>query len=147
MARRRSKWHFRVAADSFGRHARDTGFTLIEVLVALTVLSLSLGVLFGIFSQGLARTQETERETGARMLAQSLLAENTASPPQSIGETDGMTDTGLGWRLKIAPYPQHDDQNAQLHATIVSATIEWQGSGGSRSLTLTTLRLVGKAPT
>ena len=146
MIRWRSKRHSRVAAHAFGRHARDTGFTLIEVLVALTILSLSLGVLFGIFSQGLARAQETERETGARMLAQSLLAETASSPPQSFGETDGTTHGGLAWQLKIAPYPQHDDQNAQLHAAIVSATVEWQGTGAPRSLTLTTLQLVGKVP-
>jgi general secretion pathway protein I len=125
---------------------RDDGFTLIEVLVALTILALSLGVLFGIFSQGLARTRETERETQARMLAQSLLAETAATPPSSFGETDGTSNGGLSWQLKVSPYPQHDDQNAQLHAAIVSATVEWQGSGAPRSLTLTTLHLVGKAP-
>jgi general secretion pathway protein I len=126
--------------------ARESGFTLLEVLVALTILSLSLGVLFGIFSQGLARAKETERETEARMLAQSLLAETASTPPQSFGETDGMSDTGLSWQLKVSPYPQHDDQNAQLHAAIVSATVAWKASAGRHSLTLTTLRLAAKAP-
>jgi general secretion pathway protein I len=145
MGHRSSKLRLKAVAGVSLGDARDGGFTLIEVLVALTILSLSLGVLFGIFSQDLSRTRDTERATEARMLAQSLLAETATTAPQSYGETDGASGTGLSWQLKVSPYPQHDDQNAQLHAAVVSATITWQGSGAPRSLTLMTLRLIPKA--
>jgi general secretion pathway protein I len=117
----------------------EAGYTLIEVLVALTILSLSLAVLFGIFSQSIARIHDTEQEMAARTLAHSLLAQTNAygSP---YGEQSGSVAGGLSWRLRIAPYPQHDDQIAAVHVAIVSVTVTWRRSGADRSLTLTTLQ-------
>jgi type II secretion system protein I len=115
------------------------GFTLVEVLVALTIFSTSMVVLLGALSQSLSRARDSERAMAARVLAQSTLARLETGPPPTFGETTGRSEGGLNWTVDITPYPQHDDSHANLHAAIVSVTVSWQD--GKRSLALNTIRL------
>jgi general secretion pathway protein I len=132
---------------SLSSRTGERGFTLLEVLVALTILSLSLGVLLAIFSQSLSRAEENETEAQARTLAQSLLAQTEAAPHPAFGETDGVS-TGLRWHVRVAPYGSEADEAAwQRIAEQIDATVSWQHQGRSRSLTLSTLRLNGATGT
>jgi len=122
----------------------NSGFTLIEVLVALTILSISLAVLLAVFTQGLDRARESANEAGARVLAQSLLAQAKAAANPSIGDSAGKSN-GLSWRLRIAPYGAADDRAAwQENAAQIVATVSWRGDGGLRSITVSTLRILPK---
>jgi general secretion pathway protein I len=130
-------------AQKTGEH----GFTLLEVLVALTILSISLGVLLAIFSQGLNRAEENATEADARTLAQSLLAQSEAAPHPAFGDTNGISNS-LRWRVRIAPYGSDADQHAwQQSAQKIDATVSWRNEGHDRSLTLSTLRLNGATGT
>jgi general secretion pathway protein I len=120
----------------------QAGFTLIEVLVALTILSISLAVLLAIFTQGLDRARESADEASARVLAQSLLAQAKAAASPSVGDSAGKAND-LFWHLRIAPYGAPADRAAwQENAAEISATVSWRGDGGLRSITLSTLRLL-----
>ncbi len=119
----------------------DDGYTLIEVLVALAILSLSAATLFAIFGQSIARTEETEKEMAARTLAQSLLAQANAYQPLPFGKQGGLAPGDLSWQLIVKPFDQHDDKIAPVHAAIVTATVTWRRNDGDRSLTLSTLQV------
>jgi len=122
----------------------QAGFTLIEVLVALSILSISLGVLLAVFLQGLDRARESRDEASARVLAQSLLAQAKTSDNPSIGASAGKTNNFL-WRLQILPYGSAQDRAAwQEGAGQIVATVSWRGSGGMRSVSLSTLRMLPK---
>ena len=45
---------------------REEGFTLLEVMVALSILGVALTVLFGVFANNLARSRETQSRLEAR---------------------------------------------------------------------------------
>jgi general secretion pathway protein I len=122
---------------------KDEGFTLIEVLVALTLLALSVAVLFAIFGQSIARTHDAEQEMAARSLAHSLL-EQAHAYGTPFGEQSGSLPGGLSWVLSVAPYAQRDDKIASVHAAIVSATVRWPHGTGARAVTLTTLQAHSK---
>ncbi|HTT85179.1 MAG TPA: type II secretion system protein [Rhizomicrobium sp.] len=124
---------------------RQAGFTLIEVLVSLTILSISLGVLLAVFLQGLDRARESRNEASARALAQSLLVQAKMADNPAIGTSVGKTSDFL-WRLQVLPYGSAADQAAwQEGAGQIVATVSWQGDGGMRSISLSTLRLLPKA--
>lgn len=125
----------------------EAGFTLIEILVALTILSIALAVLFGIFGQDLARSRETQARMAARTLANALLAEAETSPELSFGASAGRTGSGLEWRLSVRPYGTDKDRQAwPARAAELSATVTWGDRGTGQILTLSTLHLLPKEP-
>ncbi len=124
--------------------APDDGFTLIEVLVSLTILSVALTVLFAIFGQSLERNGEARRRQEAREVAQSLLAQAETSEALAPGETAGRTASGLAWRLVVRPYGNADERQAWTeNPAELWATVSW-GNGSGHALTLSTLRMLPK---
>jgi len=127
------------------RNPPEHGFTLLEVLVALTILSVGLAVLFGIFGHSLSRSRETQSRLEARALATSLLAEAEKAPALAYGERGGHTGSGMEWHLSVRRYG--DDKDLQAWPTAaarVTATVRWGDSGPGQSFSLSTLRLLPK---
>ncbi|MDE2075284.1 MAG: type II secretion system protein [Alphaproteobacteria bacterium] len=123
--------------------AETGGFTLLEVLVALTILGLSLSVLLAIFSQTLSREGARDRAFEARALARSLIAEARAAPTLTAGARRGTSPSGLTWRVVATPYPPGDDWTARgLHAAKLRVSVTWPGASAAQVYTITTLRLV-----
>jgi general secretion pathway protein I len=124
------------------RPNRESGFTLIEVIVALAILAVALGVLFHVISDALDRARENRNEMAATSLAQSLLARTGSEWPLQEGEHSGSYSNGFRWRLQVTHYgsaPDRDAWGAQGFA--VKATIQWRDGNETRSRTLSTLRL------
>jgi len=65
------------------------GFTLVELLVSLAILSVALAVLFGAISSSLDRTRKERDEASATSLVQSLLARGSAG--EQAGEAPTRT--------------------------------------------------------
>jgi general secretion pathway protein I len=126
-----------------GESSREDGFTLIEVLVALAILSVSLATLLGIFTEGLERTRQNQEEMAARILAQSLIAQTDAVTRPQLGTRTGRTDGGMQWRVDLRSYGQtQSGPTSGVPMASVTASVFWRGSGGVRSLTFSTLRAV-----
>ena len=124
--------------------AGESGFTLIEVLVALTILSISLAALLAVFLQGLDRARESSNEASARVLAESLIAQAKVAANLSFGTSAGKVN-GFGWRTQIVPYGTQTDRTSwQTNPAQIVATVSWRGDGGLRSISLSTLRLLPK---
>jgi general secretion pathway protein I len=127
--------------------AREAGFTLVEVIVALAILSTSLSVLLGIVSTGLLRTSSAERMAEAGSLAQSLLAEVGTRYPIGPGERSGEYADGYHWRLNLQPVGSDTEwEQRSVGLYEVSADIEWEDGEDRRSFRLNTLRIGVRAP-
>ncbi|MFT5444992.1 MAG: type II secretory pathway pseudopilin PulG [Gammaproteobacteria bacterium] len=89
------------------RHA--SGFTLVEALVAVTLLALLFGALMPVFHNGLAVLQSGERHTRAVMLARSVLERQRvaavlpASASANAGDIQGRFDD-FRWQVTRAPF-------------------------------------------
>ena len=126
-----------------GEPSDERGFTLIEVLVALAILSVSLATLLGIFMEGLERTRQNQDEMAARVLAQSLLAQAGAVERPQLGAKTGRTSAGLLWRLDLRGVGQAQQApTSGVAMALVTASVFWRGSGGERSLSYSTLRAI-----
>lgn len=131
------------AATAMASAADDeAGFTLVEVIVALAMLSIGLTLVMSLFSTGLSRTGTAERVAGAVALAQSLMAQVGTSIPLRTERRDGAEANGYRWRLAMQPYrpaPGGDARPVELYQ--VSLEIGWPEGQGSRAYALSTLRL------
>jgi type II secretion system protein I len=122
----------------------DAGFTLLEVLVALAIAIASFAVLFKVISGDLQRTREARDETVAIALLQSLLAQSEIGPKSGV--TTGTASGGYVWRVEISPYDgDGHNESWPVDAVTIAATVAWKSDGVTRSRTLSTLRVIGKA--
>lgn len=128
------------------KRSAEQGFTLIEVLVALTILSISMAVLLNIFSDSLSRIRENESRTVAGSLAQSLLAEVGVSQPLHEGDEGGTFANGYRWRVRAERYGTNEDRQAWPVTALLVTVSVWKDGNAERPMELTTLRLVPKGP-
>jgi general secretion pathway protein I len=125
----------------------EAGFTLLEIVAALAILSLSLSVLFGLLSDGLRRTGQAGAVAEATSHAQSLLARVGTELPIQSGVTLGEFSNGVRWRLQMEPYGDAAERRAwPVDAYAISAEVAWGDGRDGRSVALTTLRLAPKEP-
>jgi general secretion pathway protein I len=121
---------------------REAGFTLVEVIVALAMLSIGLTVLLGLISSSLRQAADTERMAEAGSLAQSLMAEVGADLPINPQERDGQFPNGYRWHLKMSPYGDaREQQEWPVGVYLISTEVQWEEGERRRSYALTTLRL------
>lgn len=121
---------------------REAGFTLVEVIVALAMLSLGLSTLFGVISNSLRQTANAERMAEAGSLAQSLMAEVGTERPIKPEERGGRFPNGYRWHLKMYPYGDVKEREEwPIGVYMVSTEVEWDEGTQRRSYALTTLRL------
>lgn len=127
---------------------RDAGFTLIETLVALAILSIALGVLLAVFGDGIRRQGRAEQLAMATLQAQSLLARVGVDIPLRTGVATGTLPKGLHWRLHMDHYGNVGDRKA-WPSEAYQVVVEVSSGDGSRSeplVRLATLRLGPKEP-
>lgn len=106
--RSHARWKKALAwANEAGADA--TGFTIVEVLAALAILSLSLTLLFSTMSEGFHRQQRARAITEASSLAQSLLAKVGTEQPVKPGLMKGDLPNGYRWEVQIAPFGNSAD--------------------------------------
>jgi general secretion pathway protein I len=95
---------------------RQSGFTLLEVVVAFAIFALSVGALYESFAGSLRRTLKAEAQERAWLSAQSLLAEIRVRPAPWPAEEEGVTRTGLDWKRSTSPYPFGTDPRSSWQA-------------------------------
>ena len=141
----RSRWGRMLRRSMIGAK-REAGFTLVEVIVALAMLSAGLSLLLGLISNSLRQTASAQRMAGAGSLAQSLMAEVGTDLAIRAEVRDGQYPNGYRWRLKMQPYDNVRENDAgPVGLYSVSAEVEWEEGTERRFYALTTLRLGPKA--
>ena len=120
------------------------GFTLIEVLVAFMILTLSLTILFRIFSGGLGNVTASGDYAHAVLIAESRLAAAGISEPLHQGVTYGDADEQFSWRQVVDHYVPRDTSGylqGPLSAYRVTVEVIWQRNGREKKIMLSSVRL------
>lgn len=132
---------------------KSEGFSLLEVLVAFVILSLSLSIILQIFSLSGWITRSSERQQQALLLAETKMAEIVAEkfiePGRDEGDFAGRiaeeSETEFRWRTEISAYEFQDEpplSNVALMPYLIEVTVKWGDDG--QSLSLSTIRLEAK---
>jgi general secretion pathway protein I len=137
---------------------RQKGFSLLEVLVAFSILALSMGVLMQIFSGGLRNVELSSHHAKAVALAKSLLARVGTEIPVLAGEQSGefgdpaRPAEQYSWQIRLQAMEDALETGQPVAVSLfglmgVVVNVEWQdGHAGRRNLTLYSTKLYTKAP-
>ena len=140
---RSSRTRARRVRPSRGRRPR--GFTLLEIIVAFTILSVALVGLIQAFGTGLRGLGAAQTSAATVMLARSKLEEVGLTIPLEDGESSGETEDGYRWRVSIVEVEGLDLDDA-LGSIVIPYRVEVAVTGErGGALTLTTIRL-GEPP-
>jgi general secretion pathway protein I len=123
------------------------GFTLLEVLVALTIAALALVGLFRAGGDGLFAVDVASRTEEALERAQSHLAALGRDVALLQGDSEGVDGGGYRWSLRVmsvASWPVVATIGAPRSPAIlfdVEVAISWPAHGPARSVILKTRRV------
>ncbi len=120
---------------------RDSGFTLVETLVAFAILALVFVLVVPMFRDTMEKTDQAALTRAATSLAESKLAELTRDAELRRGEQTG-TEGRFRWALQMRPTADLPTDNPlRLAVYDVTASVAWTEAGRERLLSLHTLRL------
>ena len=125
------------------RCGREDGFTLLETLVALSVLAISLGVTYQVFSSALQGSTLADDYAQASMYADSHLAEIGKKVHVLPATSEGAYNERYSWKLEVQPL---DGSNSRAVVETVKRyqivlNVYWHAKKGQRSIRATTFRL------
>ncbi len=130
----------------------QSGYTLIEVIVAFGVLALGLTLLLGTLSGATRQVRHADLAGRAALHAQSLLDQAGIGESLQPGQTEGELEDGTyRWRLDVEPYrdpgapPPGPEALAAPQLMQLVLTVRW-GESPRERLQLQTLRLVAPDP-
>lgn len=123
---------------------RNSGYTLIEVLVAFMILALALTVLLRIFSTGLRNVAISSEYAHAVLIAESQLATAGITSILQPGEMRGNDGGKFSWTRVVTAYTPFDgyyQSGAGVPAYYITITVEWPHAGHMRQVNLSSVRL------
>ena len=125
------------------RGGSQAGFTLVEILVAFSVLALALGALLPAFSGGLKSIGASESYVRASLLARSTTDRVGIEIPLEEGEYSGTAEDGFDWSVQIrrleAGDRHRDEESAEEIESFEVETAILRD--GKQQVTLKTLRI------
>jgi general secretion pathway protein I len=126
------------------RRCRNSGFTLIETLVAFTIAATALGLLYRIHANGAATAVLAGEYLAATELAQSLVVELPRTEPSIGFARSGVAAEKYRWTVHsealAADNAALDERTARYQVRNVSVEVEWRSRDKERRIELNTVK-------
>ncbi len=132
--------------------ARERGFTLLEVMIAASVMAVGIVGALELFSGSLKLAGDADRQSKATVLARALIDEELWRDVLESNQRSG-EEAGFQWRVATSPVerelvgedeqnrPELHDVSGELGLWLIEAEVSWETPGGEKSLRLETARL------
>jgi len=110
---------------------REKGFTLIEVMVALSIITIALVTVLNLQSQGLSLAAEAKFNTNISLLARSKIAEIKSMDPEMLSSDYG--DFGpdypeFSWEVSVYDAVLDPPLDELEFLKQIEITVSWEGS-------------------
>ncbi|MCB1791358.1 MAG: prepilin-type N-terminal cleavage/methylation domain-containing protein [Gammaproteobacteria bacterium] len=121
---------------------RSHGFTLLEILVALSLFAVVGGTLLQLFHDGLKTARIANENTYAVLLARSKLTELQAYESPAPGIDEGSFGDGYRWRTVLSETADSAAANTTPLAKLdLTLQVVWGEEGDERSITVDSILL------
>lgn len=124
---------------------RRRGFSLIEMIAAMFILALGLGLLMQVLGGSLNQARRAQEHTEAALWAQSMLDTLGIGEALEPGTESGEFDDRYRWQLEIVEEPWDNESGLSADSLPfmlyrVQLTVHWGSDGRERSALFETLR-------
>lgn len=128
-----------------GRRKRDSrGFTLIEIMVALTVMGFAVVSLVQLFSSNLRMIGTSQEYLMALTRAESMMREIVESDRIEEKSWTELTDQGYQVAVTVSETQKERTDNLPIKLLQIELVFSWEKAPRRRSMTLRTLAVVNK---
>ena len=123
------------------------GFTLIETLVAMSILSISLVVILQLFSAGLKSSKLSDNYTRAIFHAREKMEEILLDDNFTDREMEGEFSDGFEWKVQTLRLEPAQEEEAKLPVDIFSikVNVNWHEGSKEKHFEISTLKTGEKA--
>ncbi len=125
---------------------RRRAFTLVEVVVAVSILGAGIALTLGLFAGGLNLASASGEYVKATLLAQQVMVERFATLTLAEGEEEG-EEGQYKWSVSVERYYRDEGEALEAEPPIrlyeVSARVSWPGRMGMKTYELVSLRSSG----
>lgn len=129
-------------------YQKQTGFSLLEVLVAFVIMGLVIGGILQLFGNSLRSVALSDEYSYAVKIAESQMATIGTMVPVESGNTSGSSGDKFSWNIIIEPTEFELPEGAPpipLYPYRVMVDVSWPSGNKKRHFQLASLRF-GKEP-
>ena len=134
----------------------SSGFTLLEIMVALAILSLGIVTVLELLAGSLNIGVKASRHTQAAIYAQNIMDRAFAQTMLEDGEERGEFPDGYSWVARVQEV-RLDDTSSRFqsnrpnqldffHLKEIAVQIAWEENGGAKTFTVRSLRTQTEQP-
>lgn len=124
--------------------SRDDGFTLLEILVALAIMSIALVVVFELFSANMKGIAASGDYLHAAMIAESKMREILDDDKLTEKSWTDVTKDGHQVDAVVTKVDDKRTDNLQVRLLKIDVTVHWTNGSRERTITLETMKLLKK---
>jgi len=125
-------------------YSGDKGFTLLEILVALAIMSIALVVIFQLFSANMKGIVASGDYMHAAMIAESQMMQVLDDDNLAPASWSKVTDDGQTVDAVITDVESKRTENLPVKLLKIDVTVHWTKGFRERTITLETMKLVKK---
>jgi prepilin-type N-terminal cleavage/methylation domain-containing protein len=121
--------------------SKSEGFSLLEVLVATTIMGMVLVVLLQVLTSAIQAQESSWGNTQALLVAEKILQENCQVNTLKEGIYQGR-DGRFNYIVKVTPQYELSTPfaNKRVLCSLIQVTVNWQERGRRKTLGMETLR-------
>lgn len=121
---------------SYSKPCKNSGFSLLEMVVAVAILGISLGALYQSVAGATRIVRIDEKYAYGVELARSLLADNAVVPQAGMNKA-GETAGGFSWFVQASPIVLPEGSNLQSgQLQQIEVSVSWNDGDKTREVAL-----------